>query len=400
MSLIRYLLPKLPEAWQSWITVKLVSSGWIFKSPIWKMLFQTLSFYGGDERKIRETLIRKHEGIESVVAELCALARSTNEEAQRLSSDADPTQSEAARDKFLEAALYYFMAYFFVWDRERLREIFRMADPVFDEFRKRMKPPVEKWAFDYGAGKFYADAYYPEGVGPFPAVLIYPGNEGIKEHMATYAKYALARGMAAIAIEPPGWGESGLSGCTFSSIDDYRACTDEIYARVASDLLLDENRLATFGVSGGSLTAIIVAGFHDYIRASTGIGAPEYTKLAEVWKNALGEQKRKTYTWTGLSNEKDVMDFLTAYASDTEQVLRRIKCPAVLIHGSEDYVTKATSGQEIAGLIGTNATHQIIEGDDHLCSNSIGKGLADEIFDWLANRLGSAAIATHDPSTG
>ena len=387
MNLFRYLLPKLPEALQSWITVKLVSSGRIFQSPIWKMLFQTLAFYGGDERKLRETLIRKHEGIDSVIKALCDLAKRTQEEAQKLSKDADPVRAEAARDMFLEAALYYFMAYFFVWDQKRLREIFRMADPVFDEFRKRMSPPVEKWAFEYGAGKFYVDAYFPEGTGPFPSVLLYPGNEGIKEHMATYAKYALSRGMAALAIEPPGWGESGLSGCTFSSLDDYRACTDEIYARLANDPLLDESRLGTFGVSGGALTSIIVAGFHDYIKASAGIGAPEYKRLSEVWKNALGEQKRKTYTWTGLSNEKDVMDFLRAYESDVEKALRKIKCPVVLIHGSDDYVTKAASGQEIAELIGENASYRVIEGDDHLCSNSIGTGLGDEIFDWLEERL-------------
>ena len=391
MSMIRFLLARLPEAWQSWLTVRLVSSGRIFKTPIWKMLFQTLSFYGGDEQKIRETLIRKHDGVDSVIAELCALAERTHEEAQRQSRDADSARSEAAKDTFLEAAMYYFMAYFFVWEEERLRELFRMADPVFDEFRKRMNPPVEKWAFEYGAGKFFADIYYPEGSGPFPAVLIYPGNEGIKEHMATYAKHALARGMAAIAIDPPGWGESGLSGCKFSSIEDYRACTDEIHARITDSPLLDEGRLVTFGVSGGSLTSIIVAGFHDYISAAAGIGAPEYLKLAAVWKNALAEQKRKTYTWTGLSSEKDVKDFLRRYASDAERVLRRIECPVLLIHGSKDYVTKAQSGQEIAQLIGKNATHRIIMGDDHLCSNSIGAGLADEIFDWLADQVGKAA---------
>jgi cephalosporin-C deacetylase-like acetyl esterase len=150
---------------------------------------------------------------------------------------------------------------------------------------------------------------------------------------------------------------------------------------------IDEERLASFGVSGGSLTAIIVAGFCDYIKAASGIGAPEYQKLATVWKNALGEQKRKTYTWTGLTNEKDVIKFLEQYAKDTEQVLPQIRCPGLLIHGADDFVTKAESGKEIAELIGENASYRIIPGDDHLCSNTIGSGLADDIFDWYAAHL-------------
>ena len=75
------------------------------------------------------------------------------------------------------------------------------------------------------------------------------------------------------------------------------------------------------------------------------------------------------------------MTFLKTYERHAEQALRQIKSPVVLINGGNDYVTKAASGQEIAELIGENASYRVIEGDDHLCSNSIGKGLADEIFD-------------------
>ena len=119
----------------------------------------------------------------------------------------------------------------------------------------------------------------------------------------------------------------------------------------------------------------------------TGIGAPDYKKLAPVWKNALADQKRKTYTWTGLSSEKDAIRFLEKYAENTAKVLPNITCPVLLIHGEKDLITKGTSGKVVAELIGTNASYRIIPGDDHLCSNTIGSGLADEIFDWLGDKL-------------
>jgi len=110
--------------------------------------------------------------------------------------------------------------------------------------------------------------------------------------MATYASYAVSRGVALIAIDPPGWGESGLSGCLFSTIEDYRECTHQLYDHILTEKLLDDTRLATFGGSGGSLTAVIVAGLAGFVTAVAGIGAPEYKNLAPVWK--MRSQNRDT----------------------------------------------------------------------------------------------------------
>jgi len=380
------MLAKMPEEKQKKLMVKIISSGKIFSTPVWKMLFQTLSFYGGDEKKLKETLVQKHDGLESVLNKMINLGEETKSRADQMSNDIN-IDSEIIRDMYLEASMYYFMAYFFVSDELSLKEIYSEANPVFEEFMKRMNPPVEKWEFKYKTGNFYAHVYYPKGEGAFPVILYYPGNEGIKEHAATYAKYAIARNLALISIEPPGFGESGLSGSKLSNIEDYGISTDLIYKKIVSNQKLDKSRLATFGVSGGSLISIIVAGFHDYITATAGIGAPDYEKMWKVWKNAMAEQRRKTYTYTGLDNAEDVINFLKKYGSDTEKVLGNVKCPVLLIHGEKDYISKAKRGKDITDRIGEKAIHRIIPGDDHLCSNSIGNGLADEIFDWLASQL-------------
>ena len=68
-------------------------------------------------------------------------------------------------------------------------------------------------------------------------------------------------------------------------------------------------------------------------------------------------------------------------------MLQNINCPVLLIHGSEDFITKAESGRQIAELIGKNPTHRIIPGDDHLCSNAIGFGLALVLFAGVRERI-------------
>jgi len=48
---------------------------------------------------------------------------------------------------YLEAALYYFMGYFFIYEQTKSKEIFVLASPIFNKFRELMDPPVEKWEF-------------------------------------------------------------------------------------------------------------------------------------------------------------------------------------------------------------------------------------------------------------
>ncbi|UYP44751.1 Esterase FrsA [Candidatus Lokiarchaeum ossiferum] len=377
----------MPEKWQKKITVKLISSGKIFTTPIWKMLFQTLSFYGGDEMKIRRALIQEHEDIESIVCKLDQLAKETLQTANKENDNSSIASQNNPETLYLEAALYYAVTFFFISDEKRTRQIFAKASVCFDKFRSITTPQVQKWEFPYRNGKFFAHTYIPNGEGPFGVIIMYPGNEGIKEHMATYATYAKARNLATIAIDPPGWGESGFSGCKFTELEDYKKCTLQILEKIKHHPKLDYNHVGSFGVSGGSLTSIIVAGFLNQIQAAAGIGAPDYKTMVNVWKNALAEQKRQTYTWTGLTKKKDAIKFLQKYAEDTDPLLDHVSCPVLLIHGENDYITKAIKGKDITDRIGSHATHRIIPNDDHLCSNSIGKGLADEIFDWFAKKL-------------
>jgi len=104
-------------------------------------------------------------------------------------------------------------------------------------------------------------------------------------------------------------------------------------------------------------------------------------------ENAFAEQRHKTKTWTGLTTDAEVISFLEEYSSDAEKAMSSVQCSVSLVHGENDHITKSESGREIAELIGKNATYRIIPGDEHLCSNNIGSGLADEIFDWLAAKL-------------
>ena len=56
-----------------------------------------------------------------------------------------------------------------------------------------------------------------------PAVLIVQGNDEVKELNAFLEEMALAQRLSVLDVDPPGWGESWLSGARCRGVEDYQA---------------------------------------------------------------------------------------------------------------------------------------------------------------------------------
>jgi pimeloyl-ACP methyl ester carboxylesterase len=73
---------------------------------------------------------------------------------------------------------------------------------------------------------------------------------------------------------------------------------------------------------------------------------------------------------------------------DMEKVIRRVQCPALIIHGSEDLVLDGPeTNRKLSADVGGKVTAKVIEGGDHLCSQFLKDWLADYVFDWYAEHL-------------
>lgn len=382
MNLLKIVLVSLPDKVQDALMERLMKSGKIFKTPVWEMLFRTMEFMGIDIVQVKKAFARLGpEGLNSTT--VCRLMghemRSSAQQAEKAGN------LEQARQAYFQAASFYLLSDFFLYRPEEEETNYRLAIPCYDRFRALSTPPIEKVEFPYQNGTIKAYYHLPEGEGPFPAIVFTQGNEGVKEAMTKWAEYATSRGIAVLNGEPPGWGESGLSGTHFRSRNDMGA-----YAKLAVDFLQSRPEIraeciGVFGISYGGFSSLYCAGMEPRFVAAGGIGAP-FLDVNKVRKEALAAQKRKSYKISGAKSDEEHSQIMTAL--EMRKVVSQVQCPALIIHGSNDLVLNGpATNRQLSAAVGGEVTSKIVEGGDHLCTQFLTSWLADYIFDWYAEHL-------------
>ena len=382
MNLLKAAIVSLPDKAQDALMERLMKSGRIFNTPVWEMLFRTMDFMGVDIALIKKCFARMGtEDLNSTT--VCRLmGHEMRARAQQAENAGDLKQ---ARDAYFQATSFYLLSDFFLYRPEEEETNYLLAMPCYDKFRELSSPPIEKVEFPYQGGAIKAYYHVPEGDGPFPAIVFTQGNEGVKEAMTKWAEYATARDIAVLNGEPPGWGESGLSGTHFRSKDDLHA-----YAKLTLDFLQSRpeilgDRVGIFGVSYGGFTSLYCAGMERRFVAAGGIGAP-YLDVNKIRKEALAAQRRKSHKITGAKSDEEHSRNMATL--DMEKVIPRVQCPALIIHGSEDLVLDGPeTNRQLSAAVGGKVTAKFIEGGDHLCSQFLKDWLADYVFDWYAEYL-------------
>jgi len=252
-------------------------------------------------------------------------------------------------------------------------------------------PPIQKVVLPWHSGRrggVYAHFRLPPaGVGPFPAVVILQGNDTVKETMVLLEDLALGRGMATLNIDPPGWGESALSGNVCSTPQDWRECS-----RLAVDLLQQQPQvhgeaIGVLGFSAGGLWAAYCAGLEPRFAAVLAFGAPYLSvrDMGAMLKNAMAVQARQALRHCGARTIEEVQPMMEGFAID--RTLAQVRAPVLIVQGEKDEFEPTHNAEALAKAVGGPSTVRIIAKGDHMCTHVLGHGLADEIADWLAGRL-------------
>jgi dienelactone hydrolase len=382
MSLVKTLIVSLPDKKQDALMERLMKSGKIFKTPVWEMLFRTFEFIGIDIPQLKNGFARMgEEDLDSTT--LCRLLGHENRARAEQAEKAGDL--EQARKAYFQAAASYLLCDFFLYRSEEEETNYLLANPCYDKYRELSRPQIEKVELPYQDGAIKGYLHIPEGDGPFPAIVFTQGNEGVKEAMTRWAEIAASKGFAVFNGEPPGWGESGLSGTHFRCKEDLGA-----YGRLVIDYLqgrpeIIKDKIGTFGLSYGGFTSLYCAGLEPRFAAAGGIGAT-FLDVNKVRKQALAAQRRKSHKISGAKTDDEhsrIMDTL-----EMERVISQVECPALIIHGSEDLVLDGPeTNRQLAATVGGPVTSKVIEGGDHLGTQFFNDWLVEYIFVWYAEKL-------------
>lgn len=255
----------------------------------------------------------------------------------------------------------------------------RRLNACFERALWSLEPPGEKVAIAYGDARMAAILRRPRDVARAPVVVLIGGLDSVKEELQVMADYFLARGMATLAVDGPGQGETGLALKIEHASEKPIGAAIDFLEGVAG---IDARRVGLYGQSLGGYYVIRAAAFEPRVGAAVESAGPYC--VANHWTD-LPPMTRDGYRYrTGAATPEEALERVRRL--DLAGVAEKVACPLLVMHGTADEVVPFSEGERIAREA-KQATFWRFEGGNHSLSNrhfEVRTGLAD----WLAERLG------------
>ena len=214
-----------------------------------------------------------------------------------------------------------------------------------------------------------------------PVVIMVPGLDSTKEELQATAEYFLARGLATLAIDGPGQGES-----------EYELPIEPAYEKVATaavDYLrtredVDGERIGLFGVSLGGYYAARAAAYEPRLAAVVALAGPYRFDLD--WDD-LPVQTRATFqARSGAASEADAQ--AKAAELTLEDAAALINTPLLVVGGAKDRIVLACHQERLAKEA-PGAELLLYPDGSHGVTNRAYESRS-RMADWLAGHLRKA----------
>lgn len=246
-----------------------------------------------------------------------------------------------------------------------------------------LRPPAAR--HDVPFEKFQMAAYLrvPPEIKKPPVVIIISGLESTKEEARTMEDGLLRRGLATFTFDGPGQGESWFQG---GMIVEFERATSAVIDYLERLPQLDARRLGVFGPSMGGYLAPRSAACDQRIKACTFAGGMydrsrvlnrlddsfEFARIAHIWK---------------VYDKQKIVDLHSRCT--LEGLAPKIRCPLLVIHGTNDFVPVAQAKRIYDEASGAKEW-VLLEGGNHVCNNKPFR-YRPLVGDFLAKHLGVAS---------
>ena len=299
------------------------------------------------------------------------------------------TRVVTAMEAWRRAAMCWHWAKFvFVIDPDQQRAASDRTVSCFAKGAAGLRPPAELVSVPYGDTRLPAYLRVPSAPGtdevPPPVVVMAPGLDSVKEQLQATAEYFLARGMAVLALDGPGQGES-----------EYELPIEPAYEKVATAAVdfcerrpeLDAARVGMFGVSLGGYYAARAMAYEPRLRAGVALAGPYRFDLE--W-DRLPPMTRDTFRHRSRSADDDAA---RAYAATLtlEDAAARIVSPLLVVHGAQDTLVGRVHADRLAAEA-PGAELLMYEDGNHGVANRAFESRS-AFADWLGARLGAGPPA-------
>jgi dipeptidyl aminopeptidase/acylaminoacyl peptidase len=291
----------------------------------------------------------------------------------------DAGHHETAAGAWQRAALaWHWGKFVFVDHPDEQRAAHERTVACYRRAAAALSPPAELVRIPYGDTSLPAYLRVPGASARTPVVLMLPGLDSTKEELQATAEYMLARGLATLAVDGPGQGES-----------EYDLPIEPGYEKVATaavDYLatraeVDPGRVGVFGVSLGGYYAARAAACEPRVTATVALAGPYRFDLD--WDN-LPPQTRVTFQIrSGASTEAQARK--RAGLLTLEKAASRITGPLLVVGGAKDRLVPAYHAERLAAQA-PGAELVIYPDGSHGVTNHAYESRS-RMADWLAAQL-------------
>ncbi len=249
----------------------------------------------------------------------------------------------AARDKFYQAYGFFFLGRFPCPNHPAKEESYRLECEAYQRYGALLDTPVQPVAIDFSAtgypqGKIKFYLRMPAAPQP-PVVIMWGGVDAWKEEMTELSDAFIARGIATVALDNVGTGESPIKArrdgeVQFLPVIDW----------VKSNAALDGGRIAVLGRSfGGHWATKLAHLIKDDLRCAVNWGGgvhymfqPEWIEKSRYPDSYLMELVETRSRMLGATNEREYVEGFRVLSLLDQGLLSRPCAPLLLVNGKED----------------------------------------------------------------
>lgn len=300
----------------------------------------------------------------------------------------------SARDTYLIAALLYASAqwpYFEINDE--CLEWERRMIATYDKFIEHAPHPVERVDIPFRDTALSAFLHLPHAPAEgetLPCVLHIGGMDGSKENMvAGYGDAALSRGLAVLALDGPGQGETRNRGVTISA-DNFAEAAEVCVDWLAKRPEIDAKRIVIRGSSFGTYYGTVAAaGLKDRIRGYCGTGVCQEPGCSTIFNTASPTFKVRFMFMAGFEDEGAFDAFCQEF--DLRKVAGDIAAPYMIVAGECDQLSPIHHTYDLFERIAAPKRLVVYAGANHSVreapSAELGESRETLVYDWLRARV-------------
>jgi dipeptidyl aminopeptidase/acylaminoacyl peptidase len=368
---------------QKWIMDKMVQLlGVDFHWPVTGSLLNTAGLdLNTDVQDIRARVKK----LSDIPKELLRVARKREQMAIKA---AEEEHFITARDNYFSAAVCYNLAQTAVHedDIEAMTEYNAKKAECYNNYIEHAPHPIERVEIPFEDKSLPGLLHIPaNSTGKVPCVLYVGGMEMFKETInRVYNDKMLERGLAVLAFDGPGQGESRLKDIMFSGDAFIKA------GKAAMDFLVEREEIASDKIGlralslGSRMAPFIVAG--DPRFKAVAVHSSAFETKGHAHEMAFPHIKPKVMWMQGIEEEEE-FDKLTRPkpGNPFKKVAAEIKCPFLIIAGEDDELSPIEYTYDFYEHLAGPKKLKVYEGEGHGVRH--GNDVSALMSDWLKDRL-------------